>query len=356
VFFYFGWLNLGYFASQKFSCHFKSIITMGIKKIIQVIPLLLCITTTRAQFFKPDGGLAHTFSIVARDEVTGEMAVAVQSHWFSVGTSVSWGEAGAGVVATQSFTNKSYGILGLQMMKEGNNAKEALLKLLEADEGREVRQVAMIDSNGVVAAHTGKLCIDYAGHIIGNNYSVQSNMMLNNTVCPAMAKAFEASAGKPLAERVLAALKAAQAAGGDIRGKQSAALLVVAGHSHGKPWDERLVDLRVDDRELPLVELERLLNLHRAYEHMNNGDLAVEKGDMDGAMQQYGAAMKMFPGNLEMQYWTAITLASNKKIKEAAAMLQKIYKQDANWRELTRRLPKVNLLVVKDAELKELLK
>jgi uncharacterized Ntn-hydrolase superfamily protein len=171
-----------------------------------------------------------------------------------------------------------------------------------------------------------------------------------------MAKAFEASAGKPLAERVLAALKAAQAAGGDIRGKQSAALLVVAGHSQGKPWDERLVDLRVDDHDQPLVELERLLNLYRAYEYMNNGDLAVEKGDMDGAMQQYGAAMKLFPGNLEMQYWTAITLAGNKKIKEAAAMLQKIYKQDANWRELTRRLPKVNLLSVSAAELKELLK
>jgi uncharacterized Ntn-hydrolase superfamily protein len=333
------------------------VINMSIRKVTSsVMLLLLSMSSTRGQFFKNDGGLAHTFSIVARDEVTGEMAVGVQSHWFSVGTSVSWGAAGTGVVATQSFTNKSYGILGLQMIKEGATAKEALLKLLEADEGREVRQVAMIDSNGVVAAHTGNLCIDYAGHIIGNNYSVQSNMMLNNTVCPAMAKAFEASAGKPLAERVLAALKAAQAAGGDIRGKQSAALLVVAGHSQGKPWDERLVDLRVDDHEQPLVELERLLNLYRAYEYMNNGDLAVEKGDMDGAMQQYGAAMKLFPGNLEMQYWTAITLAGNKKIKEAAAMLQKIYKQDANWRELTRRLPKVNLLSVSAAELKELLK
>jgi uncharacterized Ntn-hydrolase superfamily protein len=129
------------------------------------ILLVICTSGTRAQFFKKDGGLAHTFSIVARDEATGEMAVGVQSHWFSVGTSVSWGEAGAGVVATQSFTNKSYGIKGLQMMREGNNAKETLLKLLEADEGREVRQVAMIDSNGVVAAHTGNLCIDYAGTI-----------------------------------------------------------------------------------------------------------------------------------------------------------------------------------------------
>jgi uncharacterized Ntn-hydrolase superfamily protein len=311
-----------------------------------------CLT---AQVFKKDRGLAHTFSIVARDEKTGEMAVGVQSHWFSVGTAVSWGTAGTGVVATQSFVNKAYGIKGLQLIKEGKTAAEALQHLLSEDEGREVRQVAMIDSNGVVAAHTGKLCIDYASHITGKNYSVQSNMMLNNTVCPAMAKAFEASEGKPLAERILAALKAAQAAGGDIRGKQSAALLVVAGHSQGKPWDERLIDLRVEDHALPLVEMERLLQLYRAYEHMNNGDLAVEKNDMNAAMKEYGAAMKMFPANLEMKYWTAITLANSKKVKAAAAMLQKIYKQDANWRELTRRLPKVNLLTVSEAELKELL-
>ncbi len=212
----------------------------------------------------------------------------------------------------------------------------------------------MIDTNGNVAAHTGKNCIDYAGHIVGKNFSVQSNMMLNDQVCPAMAKAFEASAGKPLAERVLIALQAAQAVGGDVRGKQSAALLVVAGKSNGKPWDERLVDIRVDDHANPLSEMDRLLRLYRAYEHMNNGDLAVEKNDMNLAMQEYGAAMKMFPGNLEMQYWTAITLANNKKVGEASAMLQKIYKQDANWRELTRRLPKVNLLTVSKEDLERL--
>jgi uncharacterized Ntn-hydrolase superfamily protein len=309
-----------------------------------------------AQFYKNDSGLAHTFSIVARDPVTGEMAVGVQSHWFSVGTAVSWGEGGVGVVATQSFVNKSYGIKGLELMKQGKTANEALTELLAADEGREVRQVAMIDSNGNVAAHTGKNCIDFASHIIGKNYSVQSNMMLNNTICPAMAKAFEASQGKPLAERVLDALKAAQAAGGDIRGKQSAALLVVAGHSQGKPWDERLIDLRVDDNIAPLVEMDRLLRLFRAYEHMNNGDLATEKNDMKLAMDEYGAAMKMFPKNLEMQYWTAITLANNKRVKEAAAMLQKIYAMDSNWRELTRRLPKVNLLTVNKEELALLIK
>jgi uncharacterized Ntn-hydrolase superfamily protein len=309
-----------------------------------------------AQFFKNNDGLAHTFSIAARDAKTGEMAVGVQSHWFSVGTAVPWGEAGVGVVATQSFVNKSYGPKGLALIRAGKTAPEALQELLAQDEAREVRQVAMIDTNGNVNAHTGKNCIDYASQIVGKNFSVQSNMMLNNKVCPAMAKAFEASEGKPLAERVLIALQSAQAVGGDIRGKQSAAILVVAGKSTGQIWTDRLIDLRVDDNDLPLVEMERLLKLFRAYEHMDKGDLATEKNDMKLAMEEYGAAMKMFPKNLEMQYWTAITLANNKKVKEAGIMLQKIYRQDANWRELTKRLPKVNLLTVSEIDLKELIK
>ena len=316
----------------------------------------LLIQNISAQFFKKDAGLAHTFSIVARDSVTGEMAVGVQTHWFSVGTAVPWGEAGVGVVATQSFVNKSYGPKGLALMKKGKTAPAALKELLAADEGREVRQVAMIDAKGNVNAFTGKNCIDYAGNIVGKNYSVQSNMMLTDKVNKAMAAAFEASEGKALAERVLKALQAAENAGGDIRGKQSAAILVVAGKSTGQPWNERLIDLRVDDNKAPLDELERLLKLYRAYEHMDKGDLAIEKNDMKLAMEEYGAAMKMFPENLEMQYWTAITLANNKKVTEASKLLQKIYKKDSNWRELTKRLPKVNLLTVTETELKELIK
>ncbi len=325
-------------------------------KHILLFVFCLQLAAAHAQVFKKNEGLAHTFSIVARDPKTGEMAVGVQSHWFSVGTAVPWGEAGVGVVATQSFVNKSYGLKGLELMKQGKTAPEALAQLLKEDEGREVRQVAMIDTNGNVNAHTGKSCIDYAAQIVGKNYSVQSNMMLNNKVCPAMSKAFEASEGKPLAERVLLALQAAQAAGGDIRGRQSAAILVVAGRKTDKPWNDRLIDLRVDDNDYPLVEMERLLKLYRAYEHMDKGDLATEKNDMKLAMEEYGAAMKLFPKNLEMQYWTAITLANNKKISEASAMLQKIYAQDTNWRELTRRLPKVNLLTVSDNDFKLLIK
>lgn len=309
-----------------------------------------------AQFFKKEEGLAHTFSIVARDAQTGEMAVGVQSHWFSVGTAVPWGEAGVGVVATQSFVNKSYGTNGLALMRMGKTAPEALKELLAKDDGREVRQVAMIDVKGNVNAYTGKNCIDYANHIVGINYSVQSNMMLGDKVCAAMAKAFEAGNGKPLAERVLSALQAAQAVGGDIRGKQSAAILVVAGVKSDQPWNDRLIDLRVDDHGAPLNELDRLLRLFRAYQHMDKGDIAIEKNELKLAMEEYGAAMKMFPANLEMKYWTAITLANNKKVKEASAILQQIYKQDANWRALTKRLPKVNLLTVSEMELKELTK
>jgi len=318
--------------------------------------LLLIFQQSTAQFFKNDKGLAHTFSIVAKDEKTGEMAVGVQSHWFSVGTSVSWAEAGVGAVATQSFTNKSFGIRGLALMKQGKSAQEALDILLSDDAGREVRQVGIVDAKGNVANFTGKNCVDFAGQIKGKNFAIQSNMMLNDQVPMAMKTAFEANAKLPLAERVLAALKAAQKVGGDIRGKQSAAILVVKGQATGKPWDENhLVDLRVDDHAAPLVEMERLLKTHRAYEHMNNGDLATEKNDMKLAMQEYEAAMNMFPKNLEMQYWTAITLANNGNIHKAKLMLKAIYAKEPNWRLMTPRLPKSGLLTVKEQDLNLLL-
>ncbi|WP_425489772.1 DUF1028 domain-containing protein [Hymenobacter citatus] len=308
-----------------------------------------------AQVYSVTDPLAHTFSIVARDLKTGDMAVAVQSHWFSVGTSVSWGEAGVGVVATQSFTNKSFGPRGLALLKSGKTAQKALDELLAADESRDVRQVAILDAKGNVATHTGKKCIDEAGHVQGTQFSVQANMMLNNTVPAAMAKAYEQHATLPLAERVLAALDAAQAAGGDIRGRQSAALLVVRGTATEGPWADRLIDLRVDDAAEPLQELRRLLNLHRAYEHMNAGDLAVEKNDVPGAIREYEAAEKMFPQNLEMKYWHAISLANKQQVPAALALLRPIFQQEPNWRILTGRLPKVGLLTVSPAELAQIM-
>ncbi len=320
-----------------------------------ILALLLFPMIPDAQVFNSQSPLAHTYSIVARDPETGEMGVAVQSHWFSVGTAVSWAEAGVGAVATQSFTNKSFGIRGLAFLKNGLTAQQALDSLLVSDEAREVRQVAIVDINGNVAVHTGKKCIQYASHISGNQFSVQANMMQGEKVPSSMVKAYENSRGKPLAERMLLALEAAQAAGGDIRGRQSAAILVVPARSEAKPWDERTTDLRVDDHKEPLKELRRLYGVSVAYEHMNRGDLAIEKNDMKGAMSEYNAAMKMFPDNLEMQYWTAITLANNKELEKAIPMLKKIFARDPNWKELTRRLPSVNLLTVNEAALKKIL-
>jgi uncharacterized Ntn-hydrolase superfamily protein len=323
-------------------------------KKLWLLPSFFLAQVLSAQVYKNNQPLAHTFSIVARDSVTGEMGVAVQSHWFSVGTSVSWAEAGVGAVATQSFTNKSFGIRGLNLLRSGLTAGQALDSLLKDDEGREVRQVAIIDSKGNVATHTGKGCIDYAIQIQGNGFSVQSNMMLTDKVSKAMADAFQKSKGA-LADRMITALEAGQKAGGDIRGQQSAAIIVVPGKSEGKPWDERSVDLRVDDSPAPIKELRRLYNVQIAYQHMNNGDLAVEKNNMPEAMKDYNAAMKMFPQNLEMQYWTAITLANNKEVDKALPILKNVFARDPNWKELTRRLPKVNLLTVTEAELQKIL-
>lgn len=298
---------------------------------------------------------AHTFSIVARDKVTGEMAVAVQSHWFSVGTIVSWGKSGVGVVATQSFVNPALGPNGLKLMEKGKSASEALDELIAEDKGRDVRQVAYLDVNGNVKAYTGKSCIESAHHIIGDNYSVQANMMLNDKVVPAMSKAFEENSDLPLAERVLKVMVAAQDAGGDIRGKQSAVLLVVNGQKVKEPWLDKKIDLRVDDHDEPLVELERLLKVHKAYEHMNLGDVAVEHNDMEMALKEYGTAEQLFPDNLEMKYWKAIALANNNRLDEALPLFKMIFEKDENWRELTKRLPKSGILDLSDSDLKRII-
>ena len=312
----------------------------------------------------------HTFSIVARDPQTGEMGVAVQSHWFCVGCSVAWAEAGVGAIATQSFIDPSYGKLGLELMRTGKSAPDALYGLVFADSGRDVRQVAFIDSQGIVATVTGEKCIDDAGHLVGDgaedareyafsigsmkmmgdikvtigkNFSVQANMMLNDKVWPAMAKAYQETKGD-LADRMMAALDAAQAVGGDIRGRQSAAIIVVKAKSTGKPWNDRIFDLRVDDHPEPLKELRRLITVQRAYNHMNAGDLAVEHKDNEGALREYSAASKLVPGNLEMMYWHAVALVTMNRVEESLPLFRKVFQGDPNWIELTRRLPKAGLL------------
>jgi uncharacterized Ntn-hydrolase superfamily protein len=285
----------------------------------------------------------HTYSIVARDPQTGELGVAVQSHWFSVGPIVPWAEAGVGAVATQSFADPSYGKLGLDLMRMGKSAPDALKALLAGDENREVRQVAMIDAQGRVDAWTGSKDIQAAGHTVGKDYSVQANLMLNDKVWPAMARAFETTRGD-LADRMLAALDAAQAEGGDIRGRQSAALIVVSGKPTGKPWVDRIFDLRVDDSPEPLKELRRLVTLNRAYNHMNAGDLAVEKKDNEGALREYSAAERLVPDNAEMIFWHAVALVNMNRVEESLPLFRKVFTMDKNWATLTPRLPKSGLL------------
>ncbi|MEL7003420.1 MAG: DUF1028 domain-containing protein [Bacteroidota bacterium] len=198
--------------------------------------------------------------------------------------------------------------------------------------------------------------MQYAGHYQGDNFSVQANMMLNETVWGAMAKAYESNKDLPLAERVLATLEAAQAVGGDIRGKQSAALLVVDGKRAENAWEDPRIDLRVDDNMEPLKELGRLLKVYRAYQHMNNGDLAVEKNDMTLAMKEYSAAEAMFPDNFEMKYWKAVTLANNGDYKTAMPIFKAVFDHDSNWKKLTQRLPKVGLLNVDSSFYDQLMK
>jgi uncharacterized Ntn-hydrolase superfamily protein len=285
----------------------------------------------------------HTYSIVARDPTTGDLGVAVQSHWFSVGSVVTWAEPGVGAVATQSFVDPAYGPLGLALLRAGKSPKEALDGLLAADAGRDVRQVAFIDASGRVAAHTGKSCIFAAGHEVGEGFSVQANLMEKPTVWPAMARAYRAAKGD-LADRMLAALEAAEAEGGDIRGRQSAALLIVSGKPTGKPWAGRLFDLRVDDHPQPLVELRRLIKLQRAYNHMNAGDVAVEHKDNEAALREYKAAAALVPDSDEMVYWHAVALVGMGRTAEALPMFRKLFAKEPRWRELTRRLPASGLM------------
>ena len=331
--------------------NFKLILVFGIIKKIVIILLITYPLSSTGQTNPYSDKFAHTYSIVAKDANTGEMAVGVQSHWFSVGTLVSWGKSGVGVVATQSFVNPSYGPNGIELMENGVSAEEALKNLTDKDEGRDFRQAAMLDVNGSVNAFTGEKCIESAGHFVGENFSVQANMMLNDEVIPAMKKAFQDNSNLPLAERIIKVFEAAESVGGDIRGKQSAALIVVGAKKTSNVWEDKKIDLRVDDSSNPIKEIKRLLKVHRAYDHMNKGDLAIEENDMDKALSEYGKAQVLFPENHEMSFWKAIALLNNGKKEAARPILKKVFKENPNWKKLIYRLPKSGLILMKFNEL-----
>jgi len=290
----------------------------------------------------PRPPIVHTYSIVARDPETGEMGVAVQSHYFSVGPIVPWAEAGVGAVATQSLVLVDYGPEGLELMRRGTPAPEALKQLVAKDPARDGRQVAMIDAAGNVDAWTGPNCIPDAGHLVGKHYSVQANLMANANVWPAMAAAFEAAKGD-LAERMMQALEAAEKAGGDIRGRQSAAMVVVKAKSSGKPWADRVIDLRVEDHKDPLGELRRLIQLRRAYNYEDAGDAAISDKKPDEALKNYEQAAKLAPEVVELQFWAAVGMYTNGRVPEALQTFRRVFVRERRWVELIPRLAKVGL-------------
>ncbi len=307
-------------------------------KHVLIIILLFSANMIMAKSQRP----VNTYSIVALDEETGELGVAVQSHWFSVGSLVPWAQAGVGAVATQSFVKVEYGPDGLQLMSEGKSAEEALTALLAKDEGKAVRQVGMVDAKGNARAHTGKNCIDFAGHFVGKNYTVQANIMEKNTVPQAMSKAFETAKGS-LADRMLAALEAAQKEGGDLRGKQSAAMLIVSGTPTGIPYKDVVMDLRIEDHPTPIKELKRLIRIHKAYHHANKGDHYMETGQTELALKEYDMAANYYPENPELPFWTAVTLAGANRADEALPIFKDVFSRDPHLKILVPRLVKSEL-------------
>jgi uncharacterized Ntn-hydrolase superfamily protein len=268
--------------------------------------------------------------------------VAVQSHFFGIGSLVSWAEAGVGAVATQSVIEPAYGPRGLELMRGGLSAPAALDRLLAEDRQEDVRQVAIVDRAGRVAVHTGGRCIAEAGHRVGEQVSAQANMMAKGTVWDAMVDAFRRASGD-LGSRLLAALDAAEAEGGDLRGRQSAALLVVAARASGRPSEDRLLDVRVDDHPDPVRELRRLLGLRRAYGRVDAGDELAARGHREAALAEYAAAHREQPESTELAFWHGAYLAAVGREEEARQILRRVFDGNVGWAELLRRLPAAGL-------------
>ena len=292
-----------------------------------------------------------TYSIVARDPETGEMGVAVQSHWFAAGSVVPWAEAGVGAVATQATAEISYGPRGLDLMRAGATAKEALDELLARDTNRDVRQVAMVDAMGDVATHTGSSTIPEAGHAVGSASSCQANMMWADTVWDAMARTY-ASATGDLSSRLLDSLDAAEAERGDIRGRQAAGILIVGPDPLDEPWRGVRMHLHTDDHVQPLADLRRLVDLHRAYERLESAEELALADDRAGAAQAVMDALRLAPGSDEVRFWSAIGMASSGMLDEAARLIGKAFSADPGWEELLRRLI-AHKLVELDPEMAE---
>jgi uncharacterized Ntn-hydrolase superfamily protein len=290
-----------------------------------------------------------TYSLVARDQETGDLAVAVQSHYFSVGSVVSWAEPGVGAVATQSFAEAGYGPRGLELMRSGRSAAGALGELVDRDEREALRQVAMIDAAGRVAVHTGHGCIPEAGHRVGDQMSAQANMMRRPTVPDAMVEAYSSMTGD-LADRILAAFDAAEAEGGDIRGRQSAAIVIVGGKPTDAPWKERRIDLRVEDHPEPVQELRRLVTLRRAYDQMERGEDLAVSGDLPAAVEHYERAHAAAPDSIEISFWLGLSLAGSGRVEEGLPHLKRACLENDGWVELVRRMSDAGMIPAEAAQ------
>lgn len=280
-------------------------------------------------------GRAGTYSIVARDATTGELGVAVQSHWFSVGPLVPWALPGIGAVATQANVDAAYGPRLLELLSGGVDAASALDRLISADTGAAGRQVAVVDAAGRAAAHTGDECMPYAGHIVADGVSCQANIMANSSIWGAMIDAFASTAGR-LRDRLLAALDAGEEAGGDIRGRQSAAILVVP--AHGDSWETE-VSLRVEDHPEPLVELRRLCTLHDAYVLAGNGDAMVNEHRYEEAADLYRRAAELAPDSAELRFWSGLGTAQLGDVAAGAHQVREVIAHSPGWGDLLARLP-----------------
>ncbi|MEC7985643.1 MAG: DUF1028 domain-containing protein [Myxococcota bacterium] len=300
------------------------------------------------------GPLVHTYSILARDPDTGFLGGAVQSHWFNVGGTVLCGKAGVGIIATQSFVNPLFGPQGIGLLEQRKAANQVLDALLASDEQKELRQVCVLDAAGGVATFTGKRCIEAAGHLSGDQFSVQANLMESTSIWDAMAEGYRDARDKPFALRLLTALQAAQDAGGDLRGMQSAALLVLDKQPVKNPYEGRLIDLQVADHIDPLTELKRLYWIDQAYKHSAAAERLLSEKKDKAAMLEYEKARQSMPNNLELQFWYAIALLNMHREIKAIPVLQTIVSLEPNWLLVLSRIQSAGLLRISDDRLEVL--
>ena len=287
-----------------------------------------------------------TYSIVARCPSTGMIGIGIASHVLAVGRVARYIEPGVGAVATQSLALMAHGHRTLAGLRAGLSPQQSLADSLAIDDRADVRQVGVVSASGEVAAHTGEACIPVAGAVTGDGFSAQANMMLTEGVPQAMAQAFTATDGDPLVQRLLAALDAAEDAGGDMRGRQSAALVVCAPEATGDALVDLIVDVRVDDHPEPLFELRRLARLAVANHRLEVGDALMAAGDTAGAAEAYREATEAAPDYTEFSFWQAASLADAGLVDEARQAWEAIdlAGEGERWARVLRRTSQAGLL------------